>query len=439
MGSGAATIKGNPGGNAVEVVRAYLANQVIVRDLAATGTAVSRNSGSWGFHIETSNGITADNIEVGPGVSSGIHANKSNRVRLLLPYVHDNLADGVHFTNGDVLDDSGEWGDFIVIGGFFADTGDDALAVVSYGVDADPFPQVAQLRRAIFLGSTVKNSGAAGAANHGAADAIMAVLAIDGTASHGVRIDGEGTYQVTSPERSILGLATIKDAGQLAASGSFHGISVQGDPGDTGSILTGVHIKNPRNSAVHVDGSRTSIEGLRVNMGDSPSNAVVIGSTTNTSRDVPHATSIDGLTVDVCNGGGLYILAPSDDHAKGISVRGVTLINPNLNDVAGTHGFHFEYLDDVLLTDYVVRDEASNLDRVVFMRGCNNVTIGPGVIPAGGTFEFVDCTGVLMPMRVQTTNPSDTTTYRAGQEWLNTANGRHYIFDGTAWKYAALT
>lgn len=414
-------------------------DDITIREFTAKGTAVARNSGSYGLHIETCTDVLVEDVEIDGGVSSGIHSNKCNRVRVKGCYVHDTYADGIHFTCGTVASGATKYGDFIAEGNHVADTGDDGIAVVSYGVAADSFPQAAIVRRATITGNVVVNSAAAGISNHGGADVTITGNVVDATASHGIRVDGEGTYSVTSPARTVVQGNTVKDAGTLAASGSFHGISVSADPLDTGIQIIGNHIINPRNSAIFVDASRATIFGNRINMGSSSSNALVVGSTTNTSRDVPHDTAIYANVIDSAPASGIVVAAPSDDPARNVVVSGNIINEPNQDENASTDGIFLRYLDNVVIEGNVVRDSGGLLRAAIFVSACNHVDIGPNTLVGNTTITLSGCTDVLMPRIVATANPSDTTTYRAGQEWLATSAGRLYIFDGSAWKYAALT
>jgi hypothetical protein len=50
------------------------------------------------------------------------------------------------------------------------------------------------------------------------------------------------------------------------------------------------------------------------------------------------------------------------------------------------------------------------------------------------TITLSGCTDVLRPTIVASGVPSDTTTYRAGQQYLNTATNKLYVFAGGAWQ-----
>lgn len=438
-GRGETIINGNQSANDALPLQIDTAPAVTVKALTLRGTAVARDATSHGLLATTSTDLVVRDVEVGSGVSAGMLFDRCQRVLVEGCFVHDCFADGIHFTNH-----SPNWTtdvfDFAVMGCDLDTTGDDSIAVVAYANPAGSFPTASHVGRARIIGNCIRDSQAQAIANHGGRDVLIANNVIDGTVSHGIRVDGEGTgYYLQSPTRTVVTGNTILDAGRGTGSGagSFMGISVGYDDLDGNDCeVSGNVIRNPRLHGIAVNAPRVTIDRNRIYMDTSDDAAIVVGSTSDDDIRVCHGTMVTGNRITDGQWTGIIVTGKSALHAKGVSVCRNVIDNPNTGDFANGDGIFIRYCDNVLVEGNVIRDPNTNITRAAIWVGdCTGVDIGPNTLSGTTTVTISNCTNVLMPTIVDATNaPADTTTYRAGQQWLRVSTGKLYVFDGTAWQ-----
>ncbi len=438
-GRGATIIKGAQASNNALPLEISSADNVTVSGLSLIGTAATRDSTSHGLLASLSTDLLVEDVGVGTGVSAGMLFDRCQRVMVRNCFVSGCFADGIHCTNHspnwttDVLD-------FSVIGCELDDTGDDSIAVVAYANPAGSFPITSHVGRVRIIGNSVRNSLAQAIANHGGHDVVIAGNTVAGTVSHGIRVDGEGTgYYLQSPTRTVVTGNTILDAGRGTGSGagSFHGISVGYDSLDQNDCEVSKNIiRNPRQHGIVVNAPRASVRDNSVVMQSSDDAAIVVGSTSDDAGRICHGSDISGNRVTDGQWKAISVTGTAAAHAKGVRVCNNVIDNPNTGDFATTDAITIRYCDDLLVEGNVIRDPNANLTRAAIWIGdCTRVDIGRNTLSGNTTITLSNCTDVLMPTIVHATDaPADTTTYRAGQQYLRVSTGKLYVFDGTTWQ-----
>jgi predicted lipoprotein with Yx(FWY)xxD motif len=215
------------------------------------------------FLIEKVQG-NAKGIMVRGNVSQGVIRNNS---------IKNSLADGIHITNGahniDIVNNSLE------------NTGDDAIAVVSY-VSGVNYAYKIQI-----VGNHIKNSRARGIAHVGGKDVDIFANNIEGTSSSGILVDQDRNYNSLPSYNTNIEDNTITGAGNyemqrgnefgievaagtfgtliksnLIKDGVFRGIGVSAN----NTVIRFNRILHNAESGVQIDANEVTLEGNRVEL-----------------------------------------------------------------------------------------------------------------------------------------------------------------------------
>jgi hypothetical protein len=429
-GRGYSVINNVAGSNANKPLRATSVTRATLRGFGVKGTATVRSGLSLGVDMTYCSDMLVWDVEVGTGVAGGIFSHKSNRVRVAFCEAHGTLADAFHFTNGSR--DGSDYTDGIFIGNQANDSGDDGFAGVDYGNVGDGFPWPSNTKRVTFIGNHSVGSLSGGVANHGVEDFVAMGDQVYSTKANALSIDGEGAYNQGSPKRTVCWGMTLVDGGQLNTSGSWNGVNVVAK--DTDVILGALHIENPFYRAFSINAPRVSILDSHAHMDTATGQGIVVG-TTSVGGTVCDDTEIRGVRLYDCRIGAIVVLAPSATHSKRTLITDYAIVNPNVTSAATTDGIFCQNVDYLVIGPGHIDDTALRLRAAILLSGCNHVDILPGVQMIGNTtITLSGCTDVLRPTIVASGVPSDTTTYRAGQQYLNTATNKLYVFAGGAWQ-----
>jgi parallel beta-helix repeat protein len=190
------------------------AKDCIVRNLQVSlgVTGVERNDQDEGIYVTgASNDFLIENI-LGNGKGIMVRGEMSQGV-IRSNTIRDTLADGIHITNGadsiEILDNSLE------------NTGDDAIAVVSYETNQK---LVHNIR---IIGNQIKNSKARGIAHVGGDDVTIWHNTIDGTSSSGILVDQDMHYHTHPSYNTSIKDNTISHAGTYGTKrGNQFGIEI---------------------------------------------------------------------------------------------------------------------------------------------------------------------------------------------------------------------
>lgn len=409
-------------------------SRCVVRGIALTCSLTQRNQASYGLHGLSCTDVLVDNVWVQGGVSAGILFQSSTRIVVRGCNVQDTYADGIHFTNG--ASDQG-CVDCIVVGNTVAGTADDGIAFVNYGTGENQ-PEAPNQFRCRAIGNTVSSSSANGIAVHGGAECAIEGNSVFSTKGHGIIVDGEGVYEVRSPSRCIVANNTVRDAGALADSGSYHGIHVRAlaNPDhETDVVVTGNVVQNPRNIGVYWLAEKVTVSGNVVDMGSSVSVALQ-GGTTTAGTTPPEDSVVTGNRVYGLSASGVVVTCPTGTEANRVTVTGNTVVEPagaSHDGISVTRG------NGVTIADNTIEDQGANARAAVLLSSCANVELGANNLLGNTTVTLSSCTGVRRAEFVVTATPTTTTTYRAGQVAVDTTNDRLCLFDGTGWRTVTLT
>jgi parallel beta-helix repeat protein len=182
------------------VVTVQDANHCTVRNLQVSlgVTGVERNDQDEGVYVTgASNNFLIENI-LGNGKGIMVRGEMSQGV-IRSNTIRDTLADGIHITNGadsiEILDNNLE------------NTGDDAIAVVSYESNQKLVHNIK------IIGNQIKNSKARGIAHVGGDDVTIWSNTIDGTSSSGILVDQDLHFHTHPSYNTSIKDNTISHAG----------------------------------------------------------------------------------------------------------------------------------------------------------------------------------------------------------------------------------
>jgi parallel beta-helix repeat protein len=178
------------------------AKDCTVRNLQVSlgAAAVERNDQDEGIYVEgVSNDFLIENI-LGNGKGIMVRGETSQGI-IRSNTIHDTLADGIHITNGA--------SSIEILNNTLENTGDDAIAVVSYESNQKLVHNIK------IIGNHIKNSKARGIAHVGGNDVTIWRNTIDGTSSSGILVDQDLNFH-TLPSYNT----SIKD-NQISHAGSY--------------------------------------------------------------------------------------------------------------------------------------------------------------------------------------------------------------------------
>ncbi len=428
LGTGLSTLKSEVAFG--KVLQGVGLSDLRIAHLKLTGVDVVRDAASIGLYLEDCSRLLLEDILVDTGVSAGIMSWGGEDVMVRNCRVRNTLADGIHITNGDI---DTTLKSFSVIGCHTYNTGDDGIAIVNYDTAAAN-PEDSFFLDATITGNVCVDCGTGGIAAHGGGNITISSNAIDGTWSHGIAVDSEGAYGQTSVRRIKVIGNTLNDVGQNLTAGFGDAILVSALESNTTVSVAFNDIANPVGRAVNVAAQRVAIHGNTVDMDTSTANpAVSVGGSVSTTK-VPHSTQVTNNKIYRAYGGGIAVVGPDAENAKGVVITGNYIENANSSLGATNDGILVQGCDHVVIKDNVIVDAAARLRAGIFVWKCNNVVIGGNVFTSGATsITLLSCTNVLRENYSGTAVPSDTTTYVAGQTYTRTTTGVVYAFDGAAW------
>jgi parallel beta-helix repeat protein len=173
--------------------------------------------------------------------------------------IKNSLADGIHITGGSK--------NIVIENNVLIETGDDAIAVVSYRSQQTMSSDIT------IKGNRIENSLSRGIAHVGGKKVVIIDNQIDGTASSGILVDEDHNYNTFAPEDTRIERNTIKRAGAYGTKrGNLFGIEVSAGSSSVSIIGNIVSEGASRGISVSADGtliqdntsSRNKESGLQV-------------------------------------------------------------------------------------------------------------------------------------------------------------------------------
>jgi predicted lipoprotein with Yx(FWY)xxD motif len=239
------------------------------------------------------------------------------------------LADGIHITNGSK--------NIEIINNTLENTGDDAIAVVSYAANNGKLAENIRI-----IGNRVKNSKSRGIVHIGGKEVDILSNVMDGTSSSGILIGQDHNYNTLASYNTHISDNTVIGAGTYAVKkGNEFGIEVASGAFDT-TIINNL-IQDGVNRGIGISSPKTLIQFNRV------------------LRNKESGIQIDADQVTVegnqLEGNGKY--GVYSDGSKGLIILTNTLINNNEQNGSG--------IDNLMLIDgddAKVKDNKSNDTRV---------------------------------------------------------------------------
>lgn len=400
-----------------------------IAHLKFTGIDVARNAASIGLFIEDASRLLLEDLLVDGGVSAGVMTWGCSDVMVRNVRVLNTYADGIHITNGDI---DTTLKSFSVIGCHTENTGDDGIAVVNYD-SAAANPEESFFLDISITGNVCVDCGTGGIAAHGGGNVSIVGNAIDGTWSHGIAVDSEGAFSQTSVRRVKVIGNSIVDAGQNLTAGFGDAVLVSSLESNTTVTVANNDIANPVGRAVNVTGQRTSIHNNTVDMDTSTGNPAISAGDSSSTTKVVHATQVTNNKIYRAYGGGIAVVGPDSENARGVVITGNYIEDPNSSAGATNDGILVQGCDGVEISGNVIIDTTARCRAAIFVWKCNNVHLGPNVFSGNTTVTFLACTNVSRDNYRGTAVPTDTTQYVAGQTYTRTTTGVVYAFDGAAW------
>lgn len=172
------------------------------KDFKITGSASVRDSGNYGFYAVDGTRLEIHGLDVSAVAAGGIVLSNCADSQVCHNSVYSNYADGIHLTGGSKR--------CSVTANDCRNTGDDAIALVSYDVDA------AQMFDCTVVGNTISDSKSRGIVQAGCRGATITGNNINGTASNGIMSYEDGTFNTRTPENTVISGNTIRNTGSVS-------------------------------------------------------------------------------------------------------------------------------------------------------------------------------------------------------------------------------
>ena len=218
------------------------ADRVLVQDVVVRTARTTRRWDAYeqmGLRLGAHDGITVRRVEIAGSAAAGIYAGGSRHFLLDQVDVHDTRSDGIHLTEAS--------SDGIVRNSHVARTGDDGVAIVSYGgVSGVPVARISVIDTTVVGGAWGRAFSVVGGE-----DVSYTRITARNSSAAALYFSTEGNYNTTSTRRVTVDGATLINSNTLAScdQGSIllynggHGASV------TDVTLRNITIQSTRGTA----------------------------------------------------------------------------------------------------------------------------------------------------------------------------------------------
>jgi polygalacturonase len=290
-----------------------------VRGITSKGaTATVRSGPTRGISLEGCGRFLIQGNHVynteGVGILAGVGCYDG---RIASNLVHDTMADGIHITGVSKR--------MAVTGNVLRDTGDDAIAVVSYGTDT------AQCENVSISGNTTYHSQSRGIAVVGGKNVTISGNTIDSPRNAGVYASYESTYGTRIVEDITISGNTIIGANTYGYVTDYAGIHVIGSGGTTtpvrGVTITGNTVEGSRVWGLLLGASGAGVYSVNVS-GNTFRNGLAQGVLVQAAKDV----IFSGNLIDTSGESGLQFVGTLGT----LSVTNNVVLEPNRTSVAAT-------------------------------------------------------------------------------------------------------
>lgn len=232
------------------VIRIRSAQQFALQRLRVKhATTTARNNAGYGITIKWSQDVVVEDCYVYETCAAGIFMDGVARGTVYANTVKDNLADGIHTTNGSC--------DIDVVGNRLVNTGDDSIAFVSYRDDGF------QVQRFTATGNSCFRSNARGIAVIGGQYGSITGNVINATNAAGIIIGQETSYSSWGVTGLTVEANTIVDANTYNSPATSHG-AIMISAGDAAFPLQnlsiiGNTIRTPRLQFIRSGGAANAV------------------------------------------------------------------------------------------------------------------------------------------------------------------------------------
>jgi hypothetical protein len=227
-------------------------NSVALTDLRLVGVGGPRltTDASQKIVVQGSRNFTIERVRIERTTTGGMKINGASRGRIADNVVEDTHADSIHMTRGSH--------DILVERNRISRSGDDAIAVVSYGGATGTLTRGIVIRN----NEVYDNTGGRGIAVVGGGDVVIENNLVHGSSSPrggaGIYLAAESSYNTQSVHNvRVTGNRLIDVGGLNSGHGAIHVYNSQGSAGlvNDGIVIAGNEIINPRKAGIAITGS----------------------------------------------------------------------------------------------------------------------------------------------------------------------------------------
>lgn len=395
------------------VLRVIGAVGSVFRDFKSLSTATARNSRQYGFRQEGCMRTLTDNVHIENCASAGIYIVNCQECQVTNCHVRNNFADGIHVTEKSKR--------IIIANNITDNTGDDAIAVVSYQKDGDYCENIT------IEGNQVYRSRSRGITHVGGKMVTIQNNIIDMTRSSGIMVAKDNSYNTYEPHLSIVKGNLIRSAGQYESGvGNRFGIEIPASAVDCEvshnkvfhSFGRGIDVLGARRHILYNEVYQAGNSGLEIkNVTDS----IVIG---NSARE--------------CAKTGIY-----NESVTNTIYQANRCLNNNTGAFAGLANMTFKSCSFCIVESTLSVDNRVDplVDTLLRIADCtelkfSNVTL----IGAVTGRRFAGTTNAIEWNDIQTTiDVPATTIWKEGSEYIDTVHNRIYKYVSGVWKFVELT